>query len=130
MDFPDSSVGKESACNAGDPGSIPGSGRSAGERIGYPLQYSWASLVAQLVKDPPAMWETWVRYLGWEDPLEKGEATHSSILAWRIHGPYCHKESDRPESLSLSIILIMWRFYSCVCLLYVFGEMFRSFAHY
>ena len=57
---PDSSVGKESTCNAGDPGLIPGLGRSAGERISYPLQYSWASLVAQLVKDPPAMWETWV----------------------------------------------------------------------
>ena len=63
---------------------IPGSGRFAGEGIGYPLQYSWASLVAQLVKNPPAMWETWVRFLGWEDPLEKGKATHSSILAWRI----------------------------------------------
>ena len=62
--FPDSSVGKESACNAGDPGSIPGSGRSTGEGIGYPLQYSWASLVTQLVKNPPAMWETWVRALG------------------------------------------------------------------
>ena len=84
MGFPDSSVGKESACNAGDPGSIPGSGRSTGEGIGYPLQYSWASLVAQLVKNPPAMWETWVRSLGWEDPLEKGKATHSSVLAWRI----------------------------------------------
>jgi len=59
-------------------------GRSAGERIGYPLHYSWASLVAQLVKNPPAMWETWVRSLGWEDPLEKGKVTHSSILAWRI----------------------------------------------
>ena len=58
--FPDSSVGKESACNAGDPGSIPGLGRSAGEGIGYPLQYSWAPLVALLVKNPPAMWETWV----------------------------------------------------------------------
>ena len=55
-----SSVGKESACNAGDPGSIPGSGRSAGEGIGHPLQYSWASLGAHLVKNPPAMWETWV----------------------------------------------------------------------
>ena len=54
------SVGKESACNAGDPGSIPGSGRAPGEGIGYPLQYSWASLVAQLVKNLPAMWETWV----------------------------------------------------------------------
>ena len=80
----DSSASKEAACNAGDPGSIPGSGRSTGEGIGYPLQYSWASLVAQLVKNPPAMQETWVQFLGWEDPLEKGPATHSSILAWRI----------------------------------------------
>ena len=79
-----SSVGKESTCNAGDPGSIPGSGRSAGEGIGYPLQYSWASLVAQLVKNPPVMQETWVRSLCCKDPLEKGKATHSSILAWRI----------------------------------------------
>ena len=70
--FPDSSVVKESACNAGDPGSIPWSGRSAGEGIDYPLQYSWASLVTQLVKNPPAMWETWVQFLGWEDLLEKG----------------------------------------------------------
>ena len=60
LGFPDSSAGKESPCNAGDPGSIPGSGRSAGEGIGYPLQYSWASLVAQLVKSPPAVQETWV----------------------------------------------------------------------
>ena len=58
--FPNSSVGKESPCIAGDPGSIPGSGRSAREEIGYPLQYSWASLVAQLVKNLPAMWETWI----------------------------------------------------------------------
>ena len=79
--FPDSSVIKESTCNEGDPGLIPGSGRSAGEGIGYPLQYSWAFLVAQLIKNPPAMGETWVRSLGWEDPLEKGKATHSSILA-------------------------------------------------
>ena len=63
---------------------ITGSGRSAGESIGYPLQYTWAFLVAQLVKNPPAAWETWVRSLGWEDPLDKGKATHSSILAWRI----------------------------------------------
>ena len=75
---------KESACNAGDFGSIPGSGRYAGEGIGYPLPYFWASLVAQLVKNPPAMRETWVPSLGWEDPPEKGKATHSSILAWRI----------------------------------------------
>ena len=79
--FPNSSVGKESACNAGDPHSIPASGRSAREGIAYPLQYSWASLVAQLVKNPPAMWETWVWSLGWEDPLEKGKATHSSVLS-------------------------------------------------
>ena len=63
---------------------IPGWGRPSGEGIGYLLQYSWASLVAQLVKDPPAMWEIWVRSLSWEDPLEKGMATHSSVLAWRI----------------------------------------------
>ena len=84
--FPHSSVGKESACNAGDPGPIPGLGRSRGEGIGYPFQYSWASLVAQLVKNPPAMWETWVQSLGWEGLLEKGKATHSSVLAWRIPG--------------------------------------------
>ena len=71
---------KESACNARD----PGSGRSSGKGIGYPLQNSWASLVTQLVKNLPAMWETWVQSLGWEGPLEKVTATHSSILAWRI----------------------------------------------
>ena len=87
--FLGSLVGKEFACNAGDPGSIPGSGRflglPAGEGIGYPFQYSRASLVTQLlVKNPPAMWETWIQSLSWEDPLEKGKVTHSSILAWRI----------------------------------------------
>ena len=70
---------KISICNAGDPGSILGSGRSPGEGIGYPLQYSWASLMSQLVKNPPVTRETWVWSLGWEDPVEK--ATHSSILA-------------------------------------------------
>ena len=70
--FPDSSVGKESACNAGDPSSIPGWGRSPGEGIGYPLQYSWTSPVVQTVKNLPAKLETWVQSLGWEDPLEKG----------------------------------------------------------
>ena len=82
--FPDSSVSKESTCNAGGPSLISGLGISTGEGIGYPLQYSWASLVAQLVKNPPAMWETWVQSLGQEDLLEKEKATHSSILAWRI----------------------------------------------
>ena len=102
--FPKSSVGKESVCNAGDPDSIPGSGRSPGEGIGYPLQCSWASLVAQLVKNPPAVWETWVRSLSWEDFLEKEKATHSSTLAWRIpwivHG--VAKSQTQTERLSLS----------------------------
>ena len=77
---PGSSVGKDSVCNAGDPSSIPGSGRSPGEGKGYPLQYSRTSPVAQMVKNLPAVRETWVQSLGWEDPLEKGKATHSSIL--------------------------------------------------
>ena len=107
---PDSSVGKESTCNAGDPGLIPEWGRSTRGGIDQPLQYSWASLVTQLIKNLSAMQETWVLYLVgkikwrrerlpipafwsgetwvlsliWEDPLEKGKATHSSILAWRI----------------------------------------------
>ena len=71
--FSDSSVGKESACNVGNPGSIPGLGRSAGEGIGYPFQYSWASFVAQLVKSLPAMRETWVQSLGWEDSPGEGK---------------------------------------------------------
>ena len=108
MGFPGRSAGKESTCNAGDPGSIPGLGRSPGEVIGYPLQYSWASLVTQMVKNPPAMQETCVQCLGWEDSLEEGMATHSSILAWRIpmgrgtwwatvHGV---AQSDRTERLT------------------------------
>ena len=104
MGFTDSSVDKESTCNAGDPGSIPGLGRSAGEEIGYSLQYSWASLVAQLVKNLPAMQETWVWSLGWRDPLKKGKATHSSILGGEFQGldsPWGHKESDMTEWLSL-----------------------------
>ena len=93
MNFPESSVSKrirlekekkEPACNSGDPSLILGSERSPGEGIGYPLQHSWAYLVAQLVKNPPAMQETWVQSLSWEDSLEKGKATHFSILAWRI----------------------------------------------
>ena len=98
--FPDSSVGKESACSAGDSGSIPGSGSFPGEGIGYPLPYSWVSLVAQLVKYPPAVRETWVQSLGWGDSLEKGKATLFSILAWRI--PWGRKELDKTERLSLT----------------------------
>ena len=82
--YPGSLAGKESACNAEESSSIPGSGRSPGEGIGYPLQYFWASLVAQMVKNSSAMQETWVPSLGWEYLLEEGMATHSSILAWRI----------------------------------------------
>ena len=81
--FPDSSVGKEYACSAYSV-SIPGSGRSAGEGIGYPIQYSWASLVAQLVKNLPAMWETWFDPWVGKIPWRRERLTHSSILAWRI----------------------------------------------
>ena len=69
--FPHSSVGKESTCNAEDLGLIPGRGRSAGEGFGYPLQYSWASLVAHLVKNPPAMWETWFYPWGGKFPWRR-----------------------------------------------------------
>ena len=86
---------QRAACNLGDPGSFPELERSTGEGIGYPLQYSWTSLVAQVVKNPPAIRETWIQSLGWDDPLEKRMATHSSILAWRI--PWSHKESDTTE---------------------------------
>ena len=79
--FSGSSAGKESACNSGDPSSLPRLGRCPGEGIGYPLQYSWASLVTQMVKNPPAMRETWIWSLGWEASLEEGMETHSSILA-------------------------------------------------
>ena len=84
LGFPCGSAGKESTYNVGDLGSIPGLGRSAGKGIAYPLQYPWASLLAQLVKNRPAMRETWVQSLDWEDPLEKRKASHSSILAWKI----------------------------------------------
>ena len=97
LGFPGGSDSKESACNAGHLGSgvhglsypkacgiFSGSGRSAGKGIGYPLQCSWAFLVAQMVKNLSSIWETWVRSLGWEDPLGEDMATHSSILAWRI----------------------------------------------
>ena len=81
------------------PVSIPGSGRSAGEGIGYRLQYSWASLVAQLIKNLPALWETWVQTLGWEDPLEEGHSNPvSSIPAWKI--PWT-EESGGLQSIGL-----------------------------
>ena len=90
---------KISSCNAGDPSSTPGPGRSTVEGVGYPLQYSWASLVAQLEKNPPAMWQIWVQLLGWEDSQDKGTATHSSILPGEFHGraTWGYKESDTTE---------------------------------
>ena len=80
--FPDSSVGEESIYNAGIPGLIPGLGRSTGGGIGYPFQYSWVSLVAQLGNNPFTMRETWVQSLGWEDPLEKGDVWLAPPIQW------------------------------------------------
>ena len=108
LGFPDSSVGKKSAFNAGDPSSTPGSGRSTGEGIGYPLQHSWASIVAQLVKKPHAMWETWVQSLGWEDSLEKRKATHSCILAWRIPWTVLSIGSQRVRNNWATLITTSW----------------------
>ena len=107
--FPDNSVGKESACNAGDLGSISRSGRSTGEGIGYTIQYSWASLVAQLVKNLPAMQETCVRSLGLEEPLEKERL--STPVFWPrefvgLYSPWSRKESDTTQRLSLSLNVI------------------------
>ena len=97
-------LSKESACNAGDPGSILGWEDLLEKGIGYPLQYSQASLVAQLVKNLPAMWETWVRSLHWEDPLEKGTATTPVSWPGEFHGlysPWGRKEMDTTERFSL-----------------------------
>ena len=112
--FPGSSAGKESTCDAGDPGLIPGSGSSPGEGISYLLQYSCLSVVAQTVKNSPVMWEIWVQSLGWKDPLEEGMAKHSAFLPgespWKEnpHGkrslagysPWGPKQSDRTKRLS------------------------------
>ena len=102
---PGSPAGTESTCNAGDPGSIPGLRRSPGEGRGYSPQYSWASVVAQMVKNTSATLETWVQSLGWEDPLEGGMAIHSSILAWRI--PWT-KEPGRPQSMGSQRVWNDW----------------------
>ena len=109
LGFPGSSAGKESACNAGDPGSIPETGRSPGEGIGYLLQYPWASLVAQMVKNLPAMQETWVQSLGWEASPGGGHSDplHYSCLenpheqrSLVDYSPWGCKESDMTEQLS------------------------------
>ena len=96
--FPGRSAGKESVCNAGDPGLIPGSRRSPGKGIGFPLRYSWASLVAQTVKNPSAMQKTWVQFLGSEDPLEEDMATRfriprASLVAQLVKNPPAVQET-------------------------------------
>ena len=99
--FPGSSVGKESTCSAGDPSLIAGSGRSTGEGTGYPLQYSWTSLVAQLVKNLPGTQGTWIGKIPW-----RRERLPTPVF-WpgEFHGlysPWGHKELDMTEQLSLS----------------------------
>ena len=113
MGFPGNSAGKESACNAGDPSSIPGSGRSPGEGIGHPLQYSWDSPVAQMVKSLPVMRETWIWSLGWEDPLEEGMATYSSILPGE--SPWTG-EPGRLQSMGLHRVRHNWHDLACTSL--------------
>ena len=104
--FSGSSAGKESTCHARDPNLIPGSGRSAGEGIGYPLQYSWTSQVTQLVKNLPAVWETEAWSLGWEDPWRRERLPTPVFWPGEFHGMYgcmgC-KDSDMTEWLSLSL---------------------------
>ena len=106
--FPESSVGQESTWNAGDPSLIPGSGRSTGEGMVYPLQHSWVSLVVQLVKNLFAILETWVQSLDWEDPLEMGKAPYSSILAWRIPWTGILMGWQRARHFSLSLLRLSW----------------------
>ena len=101
LGFPDSSVIKDSACSAGDPDSISGSGRSTGEGIDYPLQYSWASLVAQLVKNMPAVQETCIPSLGWEDSPGQGKGYSLQFSGLQNYMDYSLKESDTTERLSL-----------------------------
>ena len=117
--LPGSSAGKEFTCNAGDPSSIPGLGRSSGERIGYPLQYSWASLVAQLVKNPPAMWDTWVWSLDLKDPLGevKGYPLQGSGLENSmdciVHGvtksPTQLTDFHSQDMLNQWVMIVTWR---------------------
>ena len=108
LGFPYSSVGKESTCNAGDTGSIPGLGRSSGEGIGYPLQYSWASLVAQLVRNPTSMWEIWVGSLGWED--QKGYSVQYSGLEnsmdYIVHGVAKSQRQQSKFHFTLMVMLV------------------------
>ena len=109
--FPGSSAGKESACNVGDPGSIPWLGRSTGEGIGYPLEYSWASLVTQLVKNPPAMWETWV--WSWVEKIPWSMGTATTQVFWPgeflgLYSPWGCKESDMTEQASCAFLCLLY----------------------
>ena len=118
--LPDSSDGKESTCNAGDPGSLLGLGRPgdpgslpAGEGIGYPLQYSWVSLVAQLVKNPPTIWETWAQSLGREESPGEGKGSLPTPLfrpgeCYGLYSPWGHRESVRTEQISLHFTSSPW----------------------
>ena len=113
MGFPESSVGKESACNAGYPGLIPGSGRSAGEGIGYPLQYSWASLVALLVKNPPAIQRP--GFDPWRAPWRRERLLTPVFWPGEVHGlysPWGCKKSDMTMRLSLLLLLQMYNGYN------------------
>ena len=110
LGFPDSSVRKESACNAGDPSSIPGLGRSAGEGIGYPLEYSWASLVAQLVKNPPAVGRP--GFNPWVGMIHRRRERLPTLVSWprELHGLYSlwgPKELDMTERLSFSFSVML-----------------------
>ena len=111
---------------AGDPSLIPGPGRSTREGIGYLLQHSWASPVAQLVKNLPALWETWVQSLSWEDPLEKGKATHSSILAWRIRWTILHGVA-KSQGFSLHFTFTMKSL--CCCCYYSVAKLCPTLCH-
>ena len=99
LGFPDSSVGKEPTCNAGDSGLIPESGRSAGEGVGYPLQYSWASLEVQLVKNLPAVWRP--GFDPWIEILWRREWLPIPVFwlgeSHELYSPWGHKESDMTE---------------------------------
>ena len=118
LGFPGSSAGKESTCNAEDPGSVPGLGRSTGKGIDYPLQYSWASLMAQLVKNTPAMQETWVWTVGWEDPLEKGKAVVVNKIPQEfICQALCYSALRLFLKLTFKqwFLLVSWSYQGAVC---------------
>ena len=114
--FPHSSVGKNSTCNAGDPGLIPESGRSSREGIGYTVQYSWTSLVVQLVKKPPAMQETWIQFPVGKIPWRRERLPPPVFWPGEFHGlnsPWGLKELDMNEQLSFLSHWLTW--FPCSC---------------